>query len=330
MPYRRLPNTDNARLKALKTALKRGEDIPPKDKPYSQSSLQNLITVLPKFENLINLQKEAYSIQTSKSVGYNYLYKKARNYVSHFIQVLNLAVIRGDLKKEARTFFGLEEDAKKLPSIKTEQKLIKWGKIILEGEQERILSGGNPMTNPTIGVVKVHYDNFISAHHHQKNLQEQYIKATKQVADYRDEVDRIITQLWNEIEASFEPNSEVMKRNLCREYGLVYFFRRNEIIPEKENVSEEYRKNRVVNKDLLQTKDSSSESKKQTTDIVILENTSVIENFNDTEENNEKIFPEEQYIEEETFENTETSLQHEEDIKEDKEVELASFQYSLF
>jgi len=336
MPYRRLPNTDSARLKALKTALEKGENIPPKDKPFSQSSLQNLTVGLPQLESLINLQKEAYKQQTTKSVAYNYLYKKARNYVSHFIQVLNLAIIRGDLKKTARDFFGLEMETKKLPAFKTEKELIKWGKIILEGEQERILSGGNPMTNPTIGVVKVHYDNFISAYRQQKNLQEQYMRATQQVADYREKADRVILQLWNEIEASFEPNSEVLKRNLCREYGVVYFFRRNELIPDNENVSEEYRKKRVVNKDLKEEQPIAENNSEESVidEIEIVDNQSIIDESDNLVEDNvgEGAFQYDDELEEERLEENESlTFQKEEEYEEEEEQEeLASFQYSLF
>ena len=336
MPYRRLPNTDSARLKALKTALEKGENIPPKDKPFSQSSLQNLTVGLPQLESLINLQKEAYKQQTTRSVAYNYLYKKARNYVSHFIQVLNLAIIRGDLKKTARDFFGLEMETKKLPAFKTEKELIKWGKIILEGEQERILSGGNPMTNPTIGVVKVHYDNFISAYRQQKNLQEQYMRATQQVADYREKADRVILQLWNEIEASFEPNSEVLKRNLCREYGVVYFFRRNELIPDNENVSEEYRKKRVVNKDLKEEQPIAENNSEESVidEIEIVDNQSIIDESDNLVEDNvgEGAFQYDDELEEERLEENESlTFQKEEEYEEEEEQEeLASFQYSLF
>lgn len=315
MPYRRLPNTDSARLKALKLAIENAQDLAPRDKPFSQSSLNNLIKTLPHFERLIQYQKEAYHLQTEKSPKYNYLYKKGRNYVSHFIQVLNLAIIRGDLKKEARDYFNLDKDAKKLPQIKTEQGLLKWGEIVVNGEPERIANGGNPMTNPTIGIVKVHYENFKEAYRFQKNLQDSYVRASKQVANYRPEVDKVILQLWNEIEASFEPNPEVHRRNLCRKYGVVYFFRRNEIIPEQEHVSDEYRKNRVVNKDL------------RTDNVKPLQNETEI--YEDSTNNipsqiqDEAIIVEQELTTTKQTDNKETTTVPEED-------EETSFQYSLF
>ena len=343
MPYRRLPNTDSSRLRSLKMAISRAENLPPREKPYSQSSLNNITHILPQFERLVAYQKEAYEKQTEKSLQYNYLYKKARNYVSHFIQVLNLAIVRGDLKKEARDFFGLDKDANKLPVIKTEKMLIQWGKIVLEGEPERIANGGNPMTNPTIGVVKVHFEKFLEAYYFQKNLQDNYARASKKVAEFRPKVDAIIVQLWNEIEASFEPNTEVIRRNLCREYGLVYFFRRNELIPDNENVSEEYRKNRVVNKSLIEVSSETIEEKKEEVQLEnkleeeVVDKTEIEEVFTDKE----SVSPFVERIEtslvsdsEQEEEAEKTDLVYEESVsnlqEEETEEELASFQYSLF
>lgn len=327
MPYRRLPNTDSSRLKSLHIAMDKGEDLSPREKPYSQSSLLNITKVLPQFEHLTKLQKEAYKIQTDKSKQYNYLYKKARNYVSHFIQVLNLAIIRGDLKPAARDFYHLDKDDKKLPVFKTEQDLITWGKLVVEGEPLRIGTGGNPMTNPTVGIVRVHYENFLEAYRFQKKLQENYAKATKDVADYRSEVDRVILQLWNEIEGSFDPNSEIVKRNLCREYGVVYFFRRNEVISDKEHVSEEYRKNRVLNKDLreaaekaleMELKAQKEEEEHKSEALEIQDRIDVDDPYSET------------LSDEEPSDTTGVSIELEQEIDEDNEDEASNFQYSLF
>lgn len=241
MPYRRLPNTDKARFRALQIAFEKGKNLLPKDKPYSQSSLQNINMVLPKYGKLLKLQSEFYKSQIEKSSEYKYLYNKARNYVSHFFQVLNLAIIRGDLKKESRGFFGIDDNVKKLPDFKTELELMKWGELALKGEQERIGNGGNPMTNPTVAVVRVHYEKFKEAYRYQKNLQDNYARASKHVAEFRPEVDRVILQLWNDLEEHFSGSEEVLKRNHAREYGVVYFFRKNEEIPEQENVPAEKR-----------------------------------------------------------------------------------------
>jgi len=39
MPYRRLPNTDAARVRALKTALDKGKEVPPHKLAYSAKTV---------------------------------------------------------------------------------------------------------------------------------------------------------------------------------------------------------------------------------------------------------------------------------------------------
>ena len=42
MPYRRLPNTDVARLRALRIAFEKGKELPPFQLAFSQTTLQKI------------------------------------------------------------------------------------------------------------------------------------------------------------------------------------------------------------------------------------------------------------------------------------------------
>ncbi|MBP5589067.1 MAG: hypothetical protein J6X26_00855, partial [Bacteroidales bacterium] len=59
MPYRRLPNTDAARIKAMKTALERGKEIPPYELAYSSKNMVRIQRFLPLFEHNIQLQRQS-------------------------------------------------------------------------------------------------------------------------------------------------------------------------------------------------------------------------------------------------------------------------------
>ena len=74
-----------------------------------------------------------------------------------------MAIFRGDLPAETRAFYGLATDESTVPSFTTENELLSWGKRIIEGEEYRIKKGGSPITDPTIAVVKVRFENFIEA-----------------------------------------------------------------------------------------------------------------------------------------------------------------------
>ena len=228
MPYRRLPNTDSARLRALQTALKQGNVLSPVDLAISQALLLRLRAFLPLFKQTVDHQRETFRRQTQNSKTYLDVQKRAKLYISHFIQVLNLAIIRGKLKPEVRRYFGLRENQKTVPSLNTEAEILNWGNRIIKGEADRLATGASPITNPTIALVRVRYEDYTRTYHNQKSLQDIYNKASVKVASMRKDADAIIAETWNQVEKTFSvyPPSEM--RAKAEAYGLVYVYRKNE------------------------------------------------------------------------------------------------------
>jgi len=155
MPYRRLPNTDASRLKALKAAYQKGKELPPFKLAFSQSVFQRIQSFLPVFEKNISESRFTYANQVKRSKEYQQHLRKARTYISHFLQVMNMAIQRGELPANTRTFFGLSEDDTRLPNLNTEEAVLSWGEKIINGEQERIRKGLSAITNPTMALVRV-------------------------------------------------------------------------------------------------------------------------------------------------------------------------------
>lgn len=229
MPYRRLPNTDISRLKAIKTAYKKGKEINPMELAFKQGTLQRIQSFLPKWEKVIAEHKTTYDIQVKNNKEYLKKVKKAKLYISHFIQVVNMAIARGELQPSVRGFYGLDEDFTRLPVLNTETDIIEWGKKIIDGETTRKMQGMTPITNPTIALVKVHYDNFAEAYKFQKMLQKNHGRALTNLSELRADADDIILNIWNEVEDHYKDLPEDIKREKAQSYGLVYVFRKNEI-----------------------------------------------------------------------------------------------------
>lgn len=229
MPYRRLPNTDAARLKALKSAYAKAKELPPFKLAFSQSTFQKIQTFLPTFEKSVAESRFTYANQVKRSKEYQQHLRKARMYISHFIQVMNMAIQRGEQSATIRSFYGLSETDSKLPSLNTEEAVLKWGEKIIAGEQERVKKGMSPITNPTIALVKVRYENFKDAYHSQKTLQKSTSRYVNELTELRKSADEIIALVWDEIENSFKSLPEDIRRDKCQEYGLVYVYRKNEI-----------------------------------------------------------------------------------------------------
>ena len=229
MPYRRLPNTDSARMKSLKSAYEKGKDLPPFKLAFSANSLRKMQAVLPQFENAMSEHKNALNLQAEKNKEYQKRLKKVKLYISHFIQVVNLAISRGDLVPETRNYFAMGDDEKKVPSLTAEEDVIWWGEQLIKGEKSRCNKGKNPVTNPTIAVVKVHFDKFMEYHNYQKSLKDRSQRAQDHLNERRTQVDGVIQQIWNEVELTFSDFPEEMRREKATEYGLTYVFRKNEL-----------------------------------------------------------------------------------------------------
>ena len=230
MPYRRLPNTDAARIRALKAALKKGQTLELDSIAYPLALKQKIEFFLPKFEIAITNSKLAKEQQFGNSQKFSEHTKKARLYISHFIQVLNFCIARGELKPSARRYYGLAENSSKVPPLLTEQDLLHWGEKIIAGEQNRISSGGgNPIYCPSIALVKVNYENFKENYTRQKQFQNNSARESGNVAQYRDNADALILDVWNEVEHFYEGiRDEEERRYKCEEYGLIYVIRRGE------------------------------------------------------------------------------------------------------
>ncbi len=231
MPYRRLPNTDNARLKALHIAFSKGKDLPPFKLAFSQGTFSKIQSLISSYEHALSENKTCYNLQIDKNKDYHKHARKARLYVSHFIQVINLAIVRGDLPATTRSYFGMDEDEKKLPSLQTDEELLEWGNKLIEGEKERRNASLTAITNPSIAVVKVFYDRFLEVYNMQNSLKKRSQRAQADINEKRDAVDSVIQQLWNEVEDTFKDLPEELRREKASEYGIIYVYRKNEIGP---------------------------------------------------------------------------------------------------
>lgn len=228
MPYRRLPNTDLARLHALQYALRRAQEADYTEQvlPYKmQSDIQRFLVP---FENAVMQSKDNYTSKVNANKQYRHVVQNARMYISHFIQVLNLAVIRGEIKKEQKLLYGLDPHQHVVPDLSTDEYLLEWGKKIIEGEQKRMANGGFPIYNPAINKVKVHYDIFCE--HQRQHVF--HVQNTERVQGglepMRAQADEIIVDIWNRVEDHYKnllPYAKLMK---CQLYGVIYYYRKGE------------------------------------------------------------------------------------------------------
>ncbi len=229
MPYRRLPNTDAARIKALKTAIEKAENTDFKELQITTTTLSESKTTLNQFEILCSRYRRMHDIQVKANKTFQGKVKNARMYISHFVQVLYMCMVRAEIKESQLEYYNLQNLNMVVPDLTSNELILEWGKKIIEGENQRISKGGVPIYNPSIAKVNVMFSLFKEGYQTQKLHQKSTLRVMDDVSAYREKVDKVIFDIWEEVEKnSLEmPTEKRLDRN--KEYGIVYYYRKGEL-----------------------------------------------------------------------------------------------------
>lgn len=229
MPYRRLPNTDLSRIYALQKAADMEGYREQGNLVLSFRTTQDARQFLNKFQRAQRKYQQCHDLHIHSSKTYRTELNMARMYVSHFIQVLNMTVQRGELRKDIKTEYGLKPDDFTAPDLSSEQAVQEWGERIIKAEERRTQQGGVPIYNPTIAKVKVHWNVFNEHYYNQKNLRTNAAAALEEVTQMRPQADDLILDIWNQVETFYGqlPKEELMEK--CKPFGIIYYWRKKEL-----------------------------------------------------------------------------------------------------
>ena len=228
MPYRRLPKTDQARLHALKQAVRQAGDAAFNQQAIHYKTLNEAQRLLMQFENQVAQYHANVDTKVSDNKQYRHKVRNARMYISHFIQVLNLAAIRGEIKKGQKELYKLDPHNHTLPDLSTEELLLQWGKNIIEGEQARTSQGGFPIYNPAINKVQVHYDIFREHYNTPVVHKKTHSRVFENIETMRKEIDTLILSIWDQVEEFYKDELPYAKLTKCQAYGMIYYYRTGE------------------------------------------------------------------------------------------------------
>lgn len=228
MPYRRLPKTDAARLKALKTVLENNDIYTVRNRVVDWAVLNMCRPAYDRLLTALEQHKVRLAAQKRVSKRIEPLQRNAMIYVNHFLQVLLLAVERGEIKRDHLKLYGLDTDDLSVPPMKSSDAIISIGTKVVEGEKQRLKRGGLPIYNPTIGKVATHLDIFKEMYVEHKRTMEMTEKALANIQMLRPEIDQVLLDLWNQIEAHYADLPPEQRFNACRKLGVIYYYRRHE------------------------------------------------------------------------------------------------------
>ena len=228
MPTKKLPETDEERIDILRTALGQEDSDEPYNKVLSLSEVQELRLFITTFEGAGFNLNQAITDRDKAINLYNDLFKNARLYISHFIQVLFLTVIRNEIRAENLTLYGFREENPALPDLSTEEAILYWGEKLMQGESERTYRGGIPLYNPAIAKVKVHYELFKESIYSLTICEKNLARLENGMKDVREKADELIWKIWTKVEEQCCGISPAKQDLRLKTYKIRFFYRKGE------------------------------------------------------------------------------------------------------
>jgi hypothetical protein len=207
MTAKKLPETDEERIDVLRAALEQEETNEAWDKILSILEVQELRVFLTSFEGANTILNQAIIDRNKTKIQYDELFKNVQLYVSHFIQVLFLTVIRNEIRAEHLSLYGFPEKNPVLPDLSTEEAVLKWAEKLMRGEMERTSYGGIQLFNPTIAKVKVHYELFKETIYSLSIYEKNLVRLQNNMEEMRKKADNFIMDIWTKVEERYSRTS---------------------------------------------------------------------------------------------------------------------------
>jgi len=224
----KLPETDEERIEILRTAAAQEEINEAWDKILSIIELQELRVFTTNFEGAYFVLNQATADREKAKSLYDELFKNAQLYISHFIQVLLLTVIRNEIRAENLSLYGLDEIHPVLPDLSTEESILKWGENLIRGEAERTSRGGIPLYNPAIAKVKVHYELFKESIQSLSVYEKNLSRLQNTIVDTRERADELIRKIWTNVEERYSRTSAEEQNLRFKTYKMQFYHRKGE------------------------------------------------------------------------------------------------------
>ena len=205
MYIKKVPETDDGKIRALRAAVDRDELNADREIILSAEEVKELRSFINSYEGDRLVLKQTIKDSAKAQIEYGELFKNTEMYVSHFIQVLQLAAIRNEIKPEVLIEdYGFESGKElELPDLSTEDAIIFWGDKMIQGEAKRMSRGGYHLYNPAIAKVKVHYELFLDVVHSAKIYKQNMIRQQAILYERQKKAENMIRDIWSRVEEKY-------------------------------------------------------------------------------------------------------------------------------
>jgi len=228
MSVRSLPDNDLKRSNALDGLHKKWSITAPDARLFTQEEYDILVPLRGQWKAAMAAVGAAKSIASTLTDIAKQEGDILEMFLSHFIQVFNLGVVRGKYSPQDRGFYQLDLGNAELPSMRSYADRVTWAQNLITGEAARQTAATTagtvfkPMANPDIAEVAAALAAYEAAHDAASPKKDAYDAAQKVVEGLRPPVDALIASAWDSIEFNLRHETPPSLRRKAREYGVVY------------------------------------------------------------------------------------------------------------
>lgn len=225
-----LPNSDATRIAAFDALAKKAALVPEADRPYPVALHAQAATFGPQFKTEAQQAGTALSAQSAATSQATLDFLALQTVASHYIQVLNLAVARGVIPRDARAHYQLDVSSAALPDLITQADVVLWADRIVKGDAARLAAdpAAVPMAMPGVAEVQAAAAAYAASSSTQSTAKDAYDDEQQDVAALRPAADKLIKDIWDHIEFTYRDDPGPSKRRKAREWGITYVTRPGE------------------------------------------------------------------------------------------------------
>ncbi len=228
MPEIQLPVSDAARTFLLDRLFTTLSALAPADRPIPADTYDGLVAARTAWAPVATEYRAATSAQRGDVGRLTPARAKALLFVSHYLQVFNLAIRRGVYEPADRALFGLPVDSADLPPLYADQLLTSALTSIAQGNAV-LAAGGRPaMTNPTAAEVAAAGTAYQTLLQTRASRGEDTVAASTGVEKLRPVVDEALADVYAELKHRHRKLTPAQWRTIGRTYGFRFTNARDE------------------------------------------------------------------------------------------------------
>lgn len=236
---RKKPDSYLALTKLINNIIQRAQGIPVANLPFAPASWTAFFTGATAWLANVGESQVADSVEQQATALARPAGNVLRMFCSHFLQILNFAIDRGEIPATVRPLYGIATESKALPPMDADEDVILVAGNIVAGEAARVAAGGTAFVDVSAAMVAAKLAIFNPLQQDQAEKMESFTKEQKDLfLAFPDTVKKTM-RLFDELVFNNPDMTEAEIRSLCKGWGLPYTTNPGEVYEEEVEVPAE-------------------------------------------------------------------------------------------